>query len=175
MKFILFTVKRKQEDNSPNKLEFNPRIFCRLTWLKTVNILCSVKPQTALINLIQLVMFLSNISNYWTLWNIFAFSSVQLNKHFPAIPFFLMLWELIISKYTKSAKKEDSWRTAFPLDERTLSLMGSSQEIEGGTQFITWQIKGIKVSWIPCCEQMPKGSVLPIWLEEALCSFMKLV
>lgn len=29
-----------------------------------------------------------------------------------------MLWELFISKYDKSAKKEDSWRTAFPLDER---------------------------------------------------------
>lgn len=31
MKFILFTMKRKQEDKSQNKLEFNPGVFCRLT------------------------------------------------------------------------------------------------------------------------------------------------
>jgi len=53
--------------------------------------------------------------------------------------------------------------------------MGSSQETKRETQFVTLQTKEIKVSWIPCCEQKPKGLVFPVWLEETLCSFMKLV
>lgn len=67
-----------------------------------------------------------------------------------------MLWKLIISKYTKSVKKEGSWRAAFPLDERALSLMGSAQETEGGTEFLTLQIEEIKVSWTPFVNRKTK-------------------
>lgn len=40
--------------------------------------------------------------------------------------------------------------------------MGSSQEIEEGTQFI----KQIKVSWSPYRERKPKGLLLPVWFED---------
>lgn len=106
IKLILVAMKRKQEDKSQNELEFNPRVSCRLTWLKIVNVLYSV----TLINLIR----------WWCSWVVYlitelceiflAFPSVQLNKNFPVIllfffPFFFILWELMILKYTKFAKK----------------------------------------------------------------------
>lgn len=63
MKFILVTMKRKQADKSQNKLEFNPRIL-QIDLTQDSKPLVLSEAQTTSISLIQLVIFLSNLSNY---------------------------------------------------------------------------------------------------------------